>query len=186
MGTVDSTSKPAQLQAQVPIAKTATSVKSVTLAVTGNGTGVTTPAKASVPITVTAPGATASASASPSAAAAPPSVTTTVPASAGAGTTLPVGALPFLNGSGSTLSPGGNASSLFPTLNPSAGAQPPTGKSSSPRTRPVAETLPGDASVMGAQYAGLGALALAFVLSATRLSIRRRQAGKPGGAGGAH
>jgi hypothetical protein len=34
---------------------------------------------------------------------------------------------------------------------------------------------------MGAQYAGLGALALAFILSVTRLSIRRRrQAAKPG------
>jgi hypothetical protein len=34
---------------------------------------------------------------------------------------------------------------------------------------------------MGAQYAGLGALAVAFILSVTRLSIRRRHAAKPGG-----
>jgi hypothetical protein len=33
--------------------------------------------------------------------------------------------------------------------------------------------------VVGAQYAGLGVLALAFILTVTRLSIRRRQPSKP-------
>jgi hypothetical protein len=43
-------------------------------------------------------------------------------------------------------------------------------------TRPVADTsaLPEGAPVIGAQLAGLAALALAFVLAVTRLTIRRR------------
>jgi len=44
-----------------------------------------------------------------------------------------------------------------------------------PHTRPVANTsaLPGGTPIVGAQVAGLSALALAFVLAVTRLSIRR-------------
>lgn len=105
---------------------------------------------------------------------------TTVPQPSGVTSQLGVGKLPFLNGSGSALNPGGNASSLFPKLNPSSGSLPTLSGHGSARTRQVAEALPADASVMGAQYAGLAALALAFVLAVTRLSIRRRHAAKPG------
>jgi hypothetical protein len=196
IGTVDSGSQQhTQLQAHVPVAKTATSVKSVQLTVTGSGTGINPNPAASVPIAVTAPRAASSPSGSsrastPSSTTAPPSTGTTVGQPSSVGTTvgqpsgvtssLPVGGLPFLNGSGSALSPGGNASSLFPSLNPSTGSLPTVPGHGNPRTRPVAEALPADASLEGAQYAGLGALALAFVLSVTRLSIRRRHASKPG------
>lgn len=46
---------------------------------------------------------------------------------------------------------------------------------------PIANTaaLPEGAPIIGAQVAGLLALALAFVLAVTRLSIRRRPAAKP-------
>lgn len=183
--TVDSDAR--QLQAQVHIAKSATSVKTVKLTATGSGKGVSTKPKASEPITVTAPPASASASPSASASssaatssAAVPGAATTVPQPSGVTSQLGVGKLPFLNGSGSALNPGGNASSLFPKLNPSSGALPTVSGDSNSRTRQVAEALPADASVMGAQYAGLAALALAFVLSVTRLSIRRRHAAKPG------
>lgn len=186
-------SQPRQLQAQVAVARTATSVKSVQLTATGSGTRVSG-AKASVPIAVTAPRAGASGSASASGAGSASSSSAAigpVPPPSGATSPLPVGGLPFLNGSGATLapglSPGGNASSLFPTLNPSTGAGSlPTASDGGARTRPVADALPADASVMGAQYAGLGALALAFVLSVTRLSIRRRQAAAKSGSTASH
>lgn len=177
VGTVDSGSAARQLQAQVPVAATATSVKSVKLTVTGLGTGVKPDPKAAVSIAVTAPGTGAKAGSTPSAGA---GATPGIPSPAGVNSTLPVGGLPYLNGSGSgsTLSPGGNASSLFPTLHPGGGAPGASGGGS--RARMLADELPGNASLMGAQYAGLGALALAFVLSVTRLSIRRRRAaGQP-------
>jgi hypothetical protein len=71
-------------------------------------------------------------------------------------------------------SPSGNAAGLFPTLNPKAAP----GSGAQARTRPVADTsaLPEGAPVVGAQLAGLAALALAFVLAVTRLSVRRRPA----------
>jgi hypothetical protein len=87
---------------------------------------------------------------------------------------LPVGSLPSIPKVNPSLSQGGNAGKLFPTLNPTRAkdAAEPTGKT---RTRPVADTsaLPEGAPVVGAQLAGLAALAVAFVLAVTRLSIRR-------------
>jgi hypothetical protein len=100
---------------------------------------------------------------------------------------LPVGSLPNIPGTSPTLSPGGNAAGLFPTLDPK-----PTPTSKPTPTpisvqkahgRPVADTtaLPEGAPIAGAQIAGLGALALAVVLAVTRLSIRRRpRTAKPG------
>jgi hypothetical protein len=101
-------------------------------------------------------------------------------------TPLPVGSLPGLSAPATlpavpavpsaspSLSPGGNAAGLFPTLDPKP-APSSTGKE---RARPVANTsaLPEGAPVAGAQLAGLAALVLAFVLTVTRLSIRRRSA----------
>ncbi|MBO0802873.1 MAG: hypothetical protein J2P25_07335 [Nocardiopsaceae bacterium] len=209
LGAVDSTSSKRQMEARVTVSKTATSVKSVRLTLTGMGSNVTKKPTVSVPIAITAPSTSPSPSGSPSPSHSHPGsgsgsgsgARTPAPEPAGAGpvpggglpagpipggglpggatSTLPAGGFPFPNG-GPTLRPGGNASSLFPTLNPSAGANPPqpTGHGSS-RARTVADTLPADASVAGAQYAGLGALALAFILAVTRLSIRRRQTPKP-------
>jgi hypothetical protein len=88
---------------------------------------------------------------------------------------LPVGSLPRIPNVSPTLSPGRNAAALFPTLDPTptAGLAQSTQKA---RTRPVADTsaLSEGAPVLGAQLAGLAALALAFVLAVTRLTIRRR------------
>jgi hypothetical protein len=58
---------------------------------------------------------------------------------------------------------------LFPTLSPSPSSTSEAG------ARKVADTSapPHGASVVGAQLVGLAALALAFVLAVTRLSIRR-------------
>ena len=55
----------------------------------------------------------------------------------------------------------------FPTLGVA------TGKASTSAVANVS-ALPQGASVMGAQFAGLIALGLAFILAVTRLSVRRR------------
>ena len=86
---------------------------------------------------------------------------------------LSVSSLPEISTASPTLSPGGNAAALFPTLNPSPSGSPAVRES----TRPVADTssaLAEGSPVVGAQLVGLGALALAFVLAVTRLSVRRR------------
>ena len=175
LGAVDAKSAPRQLQAQVTVPVSESTVKSVSLTVTGSTAHLTKAVKASATVAITAP---------PPATAAPP------PSSGGAAgnpaddppsfpdtvtSPLPVGSLPGIPAVSPTLSPGGNASDLFPTLNPT----PPAGSGESApkaRTRPVADTsaLPEGAPVVGAQLAGLAALALAFVLAVTRLSIRRR------------
>jgi hypothetical protein len=86
--------------------------------------------------------------------------------------TLP--AVPDLPTASPSLSPGGNASGLFPTLDPKSDP----GSAAKEGARQVANTsaLPEGAPVVGAQLAGLAALALAFVLTVTRLSFRRRGA----------
>ena len=94
-------------------------------------------------------------------------ITTTTP--------LPVGDLPGISSTISpTLSPGGNAGGLFPTLQPSSGSS----ATKNVKGRPVSDStaLPEGASVLGASLIGLAALALAFVLAVTRFSIRRRPA----------
>lgn len=178
LGTVADTNATRQLQAQITVAKNATSVSSVTLTSTAKATDVKTDPKAAASVSVTAAPTT---STSPSASATPSSSSTAADLG-GDTSTLPVGTtLPSLNGSGSSyLSTGGNASGLFPTINPSA--QPSPGTDSKPTSDPAAEpaadstTLPLGTPVVGAQIAGLGALAVAFVLAITRLSVRRRPA----------
>jgi hypothetical protein len=69
---------------------------------------------------------------------------------------------------------------LFPSLHPQPTTSTPNpGKKA--HTRQVANTtaLPEGAPVIGAQIAGLSALALAFALAVTRLSLRRRPAAEP-------
>ncbi|HTU72200.1 MAG TPA: hypothetical protein VMG38_01655 [Trebonia sp.] len=99
---------------------------------------------------------------------------------------LPVGSLPAIGGAGaasSSLSPGGNASGLFPTINPSSVPSPGTALNAA--ARPVADSvaLPIGTPVVDAQLLGLGALGVAFLLAATRLSVRRRVAPLAAGAG---
>jgi hypothetical protein len=76
---------------------------------------------------------------------------------------------------------GGNAAGLFPTINPSSSVPSSSPASGTrPSRDPHAETA-ADASalaipVTGAQIAGLAALAVAFGLAVTRVSVRRRHA----------
>ena len=108
-----------------------------------------------------------------------------LPAVPAGSSTLP--AVPGLPTAIPSLSPGGNASGLFPTLNPDPGKG--TAGKTSTQTRPVANTaaLPESAPIAGAQVAGLAALALAIAAAVTRLSVQRRTApakpadGKPAG-----
>jgi hypothetical protein len=76
---------------------------------------------------------------------------------------------------------GGNADGLFPTLDPNPTTSPvqPVRNAPKPqkaRTRPIADTsaLPEGAPIVGAQLAGLAALALALVLAITGLRVHRR------------
>jgi hypothetical protein len=89
---------------------------------------------------------------------------------------LSVGFLPFLDAPSSSLRPGGNAASLFPTLSPGTDPQASSPASQKGSTTPVANTfaLSQGASVVGGQLAGLAVLALGLVLAVTRLSVRRR------------
>jgi len=198
LGAVDPQSARRQLQAQLTVPVTASAVKSVSLTVTGTAPALPKAAEASASVAITAPGtaattqtprATPPQAPQPSLAPLPPQapqppMTVTSP--------LPVGSLPGLPsvglppagfppaGPGATQSQTGSAAGLFPTVNPS----PTLGFPSAGGSR-AADTsaLPEGASVVNAQLAGLAALALAFVLAVTRLSIRRPAgpvAGQPG------
>ena len=168
LGAVDVKSAKRELQAQVAVPATATTVTSVRLTVVASAAHLPKKPKITATVTVTAPPPPPAVARVP--VVGPPVVSTTP---------LSVGDLPFLLGPGSTLRPGGNAASLFPTLNP--GTDPPaSGKSAAQKgsTTPVANTfaLSQGASVVGGQLVGLGVLALGFVLAVTRLSVRRRPA----------
>ncbi len=123
LGAVDAGSAQRQLQAQLTVPLTATTVTSVSLTATGSAAGLHTDPVASAAITVIAP---------------PPSVLI----SASLPTLPPVGvAAPT-----PVLSPGGNASGLFPALDPSppatASARPaPAARGKSP-TRPRSRRAP--------------------------------------------
>ena len=164
--------QPANLHAQIPVASGATSVTSVKLTATAS---IVTSAKWKPPSAAETVAITAAASASPakSSADSPPPETT-----------LPLGPIPNLNGVSSSLIGAGSASSLFPAIIPSAtpnsspGIQPQGAKRNA---EPVS-----DSSALGlgkpgltGQVAGLIALALAIMLTVTRLSLRKRLR-KPG------
>jgi hypothetical protein len=156
--------KPVALHAQIPVASGATSVTSLKLTATASivTTAKWTPPSADETITVTA--ATPSPSASKSA------------AGTAAQAVLPLGPLPNLNNASSSLIGAGNAAGLFPAITPGATTPAPT---------PSAGTQTQDAKrntesvsysstlgpVMTAQIAGLIALALAIMLTMTRLSL---------------
>ena len=167
--------QPANLHAQIPVASGATSVASVKLTATAS---IVTSVKWTPPSAAETVAVTAAASASPA------------KSSAGSSseTTLPLGPIPNLNGVSSSLIGAGvsssligagNASSLFPAIIPSAtpnsspGIQP---RGDKRNAEPVS-----DSSALGfakpgltGQVAGLIALALAIMLTVTRLSLRKR------------
>jgi len=160
LGAMDAKSAQRQLQAQVIVPATAT-VGAVTLTVIGSAAHLKTDPEATAVVAITGPVIPAA---------------TTSP--------LPIGSLPDVATPSPTLTPGGNAAGLFPTIKPS----PSTSADKKTVTRSVADTaaLPEGASVIGAQLVGLGALAIAFVLAVTRLTIRRRPSiasGAPTGGG---
>ena len=171
LGALDASSARRQLQAKVTIPASATTVTSVRLTTVASAANLPKDPQASAATTVTA----AVASSSPANTSAP--VTTTFP--------LSVGSLPDLPSASPALSPGGNAAGLFPSLTPSADPAPGKARTQKATGQTVANTAlrPLGAPVFGAQLAGLGVLALAFVLAVARLSIRRRPA--PAQTGGA-
>ena len=173
LGAVDAKSAPRQLKAQLTVPVTASAVKSVSLTVSGAAAHLAKDPKVSAAVSITAPPPVTA----PPAAGAPPNSGDLPPVPETVTSPLPVGSLPDIPGASSTLSPGGSAAGLFPTLHPKPTASP---AQSAPKahTSPVANTsaLPADTPVVGAQLAGLAALAVAFVLAITRLSVRRRTA----------
>jgi hypothetical protein len=200
LGAVDPQSAHRQLQARLTVPVAASAVKSVSLTVTGTAPALPKAARVSASVAITAPSTastTQTAPATPSQAPQPPPLAPLPPLPPQPPMTitspLPVGSLPGLPsvglppaglpplGPGTTQSQAGSAAGLLPTVNPS----PMPGFPSVGGASRVADTraLPEGASVVNAQLAGLAALALAFVLAVTRLSIRRpagQAAGQPG------
>jgi hypothetical protein len=172
VGGVDSSSSSRQLQAGVSVAATATSVTSVKLTATASAANLVSDPTASVTVQVFPFGHST-----------PTTPTPSLPGGATSTSPISVGNLPYLSGTaGTKVSPGGNASGLFPTLNPSSSP----GRSGSTvvkraNARPAADTsaLSLGSPVVGAQLAGLGALAVGSILAITRLSVRKRPTQKP-------
>lgn len=193
LGAVDAKSAPRQLQARVTVPVSASAVKSVRLTVIGGAAHLTKAPEASATVSITAPPPANKTAPPPASKTARPPASETaqnppdqLPVPVTVTSPLPVGSLPGIPPgippAPPTLSPGGNAAGLFPTLHPKQSPSS-TQQTPHPRTRPVADTsaLPEGAPVVGAQLAGLAALALAFILAVTRLSIRRRPASTPPG-----
>jgi hypothetical protein len=162
--------QPVSLKAQIPVAAGASSVTSVTLTATASvvTTDKWTPPSAAETVAVTA------ASASPTSSAAGPSSPGAPPE-----TNLPLGPIPNLNGISSQLIGAGDASGLFPAISPSATPSPLPGGQAlggeakgrpAPSSSAIAFVQPG----LTGQVAGLIALAVAVLLTVTRLSLRRR------------
>jgi hypothetical protein len=158
------------LHAQIPVADNASSVTSVKLTAT---VSVTTTAKWTPPSAAETVAVTAV-----SPAGSPSGDVPTAP-----GTTLPIGPIPNLNSISSSLIGAGNASGLFPAINPGATPSPSPGNGTSDGTsdgRRNAEPAAGSAAIafvkpgLTGQVAGLVALAVAVLLTMTRLSLRRR------------
>jgi hypothetical protein len=160
--------QPVSLKAQIPVAASATSVTSVKLTATASivTTEKWTPPSAAETVAVTA------ASASPAKSPASSSPVGVVPEGA-----LPLGPIPDLNGASSQLIGAGNAAGLFPAINPSATPSPSPGtpapggqRGPVPGSSAIAFVKPG----LTGQVAGLIALAVAVMLTVTRLSLRKR------------
>jgi hypothetical protein len=126
----------------------------------------------------------------------PAGSTATTPGTAGTtyslGSSLPLGPLPGVGAAGvpgiSTTLPAGNASNLFPQINPSAtpspGSQAISGKG---RVQPVADSstipLSLSSSEFGAQIFGLIMLLLGAAIAVTRFSLRKTLTAGKGGTG---
>ena len=157
LGAVDASAAKRQLQAQVSVPLTAATLSSVSLTATGRAANLSTDPAASAGIGIIAPAGPI-----------------------GASSTLTAGTLPGLTDPtlSPTLSPGGNASGLFPTLDPQT-SDPSSGEAAGTAgtagTAQVANTsaISAGSSTLWAQVAGLVALALAGVFAVTRISIRR-------------
>lgn len=193
LGAVDAKSAPRQLQAQLTVPVSASTVKSIRLTVIGSTAHLTKAPTASATVSITAPPPASKASPPPANKAAqnppnelpvPITVTSPLPVGSlpGIPPGIPPGAPPGVPPVSPTLSPGGNAAGLFPTLHPKQSPSS-TQRPKHPRSRPVANTsaLPEGAPVVGAQLVGLAALALAFILAVARMSIRRRPTAAPPG-----
>jgi hypothetical protein len=156
--------QPVSLQAQVPVASSASSVSSVTLTATA---GIVTSAKWTPPAADETVAVTAASSSS-----AKPSATTA------AEDPLPLGPIPALNGVSSSLIGAGNAAGLFPAIVPSGTAaatnSPTTHAQGTRRSAASVADSSALAPVLTAQVAGLIALALAIMLTVTRLSLIKR------------
>jgi hypothetical protein len=159
--------QPVSLKAQIPVAAGATSVTSVKLTATASivTTEKWTPPSAAETVAVTA-------SASPA-----KSPTGSPPPGVSPGGALPLGPIPNLNGIASQLILAGNAGGLFPAINPSATPSPSPGSPApgsqrrpAPDSSAIAFVQPG----LTGQVAGLIALAVAVMLTVTRLSLRKR------------
>jgi hypothetical protein len=163
LGAMDAKSRARQLQATLTVPAGETGVQAETLTVIGSAAKLPHDPTASSTVTLTAPVTPVD-----------PDLVTSP---------LAVGRLPDIPTPSPTLSPGGNAAGLFPTLQPTASRSAAARKAN---VKKLAETsaLPEGAPVIGAQLVGLGALALAFVLAVTRLSIRRRPNAPPPAATG--
>lgn len=159
--------QPASLKAQIPVAADATKVTSVKLTATAiiSTTEKWTPPSAAETVAVTGTPASPTPPASSS------------PAGVAPVGNLPLGPVPNLNGASSQLIGAGNASGLFPAINPSGTPSPSPG---SPAPGGQRRPVPGSSAIafvqpgLTGQVAGLIALAVAVLLTVTRLSLRKR------------
>jgi hypothetical protein len=164
--------RPVVLHAQIAVASSATSVKLVKLTATAS-IATTQNWKAPTVAETTAVTATSTHSRKPP-------LLSPLPLPE-----LPLGPIPDLNGVGSTFIKAGNATLLFPTIAPSPvpsvtpAVHP---RPTKPRTRPASDSraLSPGSHFLPARLVGLILLALAIVLTITRLSLRRWPgSGKP-------
>jgi hypothetical protein len=176
LGSVYSGSTARQVIASVTVPASAKTITSVALTVTESATDLSTDPSATVAVPVESGTGTGTVTGTNTTNPTVPGSSTGTGGSSSTVSPLQVGSLPTIGGNGATssLSPGGNAAGLFPTINPSQVPSPGQGET----VRPVAnsEALPIGTPVVDAQLLGLGALAVAFLLAVTRMSVRRRPA----------
>jgi hypothetical protein len=166
VGTVTDT-KAVSLQVQIPVPASAASGSSVQLTAT---TSLVTTAKW-IPLAADETVAVTATPASPASSSADPTPF---------GAEVTPGPLPDLNGVSSSLIGAGNAAGLFPAISPAATSS--TNPAPSPGVRAAGAKQSAEsvaysstlAPVLTAQVAGLIALAVALMLTVTRLSLRRR------------
>jgi hypothetical protein len=185
LGSVYSGSTARQVIANVTVPATAKTVTSVKLTATASAAGLSTDPSAAIAVPVRSGTASSTPSSTPTSS--PSGTSTGTSTSTTTVSPLPAGSLPTIGSGSSTssLSPGGNATGLFPTINPSAMPTPAPGQGESARPVADSEALPIGTPVIDGQLLGLGALGIAFLLAVTRLSVRRRPATATAGGRGA-